>query len=217
MTDGSWLAWDHNTYYHDRLLRTLPAHCERVLDVGCGAGAFAARLATRADRVDALDRSAVMIEAARRAVPANVTCLLGDVRTAPLPVAGYDAITCISALHHMPLPEVLPRLAGALRPGGTLVAVSHHRREAPRDVVWQAVEAFAVFGRRAVLLWLPAARRYRREMYRRERTGPVMPVMRPRLSVREVRAQAVSALPGASVRRLPFWRYELLWRKPANE
>lgn len=48
MTGGSWLAWDHNTYYHDRLLRALPGHCERVLDVGCGTGAFAARLATMA-------------------------------------------------------------------------------------------------------------------------------------------------------------------------
>jgi 2-polyprenyl-3-methyl-5-hydroxy-6-metoxy-1,4-benzoquinol methylase len=43
------LAWDHNSYYHERLLRALPARCGRVLDVGCGAGAFAARLAERAD------------------------------------------------------------------------------------------------------------------------------------------------------------------------
>jgi len=217
MNGGSWLAWDHNTYYHDRLLHALPGHCERVLDVGCGAGAFAARLATRADRVDAVDRSAAMIDAARRAVPANVTCILADVRTAPLPAAGYDAITSISALHHMPLPEVLPRLASALRPGGTLVAVALHRREPPRDLLFQALEVFAVFGRRAVLIWLPAARRYRREMYRRQRTGPAMPMMRPPLTLRQVRAQAVGALPGASVRRLPLWRYELFWRKPSNE
>jgi SAM-dependent methyltransferase len=216
MTDGSWLAWDHNTYYHDRLLRALPGHCERVLDVGCGTGAFAARLATRANQVDALDRSPVMIEAARLAVPANVTCILADIRTAPLPAAGYDAITSISALHHMALPEVLPRLASALRPGGTLVAVSLHRNEPPRDLVRQVLEVFAVCGRRAVLIWIPAARRYRREMYRREHAGPAMPVLRPRLTVRQVRAQAVSALPGSSVRRLPLWRYQLLWRKPPS-
>src|SRR6202522_4413770 len=52
------VAWDHNCYYHERLLRALPARCGRVLDVGCGAGRFAARLAERADRVDALDRAA---------------------------------------------------------------------------------------------------------------------------------------------------------------
>ena len=44
------LAWDHNSYYQPRLLRALPARCERVLDVGCGKGEFAIRLAERAGR-----------------------------------------------------------------------------------------------------------------------------------------------------------------------
>jgi 2-polyprenyl-3-methyl-5-hydroxy-6-metoxy-1,4-benzoquinol methylase len=103
-------AWDNNSYYHPRLLRALPARCERVLDVGCGKGAFAIRLAGRAGRVDAVDRSADMIEAARQVVPANVTCQLGDVAEMTLPAEAYDAITSISALHHMSLPTVLPRL-----------------------------------------------------------------------------------------------------------
>ena len=109
------LAWDHNSYYHPRLLRALPAQCERALDVGCGKGEFAIRLAERAGRVDAVDRSAAMIEAARRVVPANVSCLQGDVGEMTLPAGAYDAITCISALHHLSLPIVLPRLAQALR------------------------------------------------------------------------------------------------------
>lgn len=64
------LDWDHNAYYHRLLMRQLPAPCSRVLDVGCGAGAFAAELATRAGHVDALDRSPEMIEAARQITPA---------------------------------------------------------------------------------------------------------------------------------------------------
>jgi ubiquinone/menaquinone biosynthesis C-methylase UbiE len=47
------LAWDRTSYYQPRLLRALPAQCERVLDVGCGKGEFAIRLAERAGRVDA--------------------------------------------------------------------------------------------------------------------------------------------------------------------
>jgi ubiquinone/menaquinone biosynthesis C-methylase UbiE len=56
------LDWDHNAYYHRLLLRRMPQPCRRVLDAGCGTGAFAARLAQRSEQVDALDRSAGMIE-----------------------------------------------------------------------------------------------------------------------------------------------------------
>jgi ubiquinone/menaquinone biosynthesis C-methylase UbiE len=44
------LAWDHNSYYQPRLLRALPAPCERVLDVGCGKGEFAIRQAAPCSR-----------------------------------------------------------------------------------------------------------------------------------------------------------------------
>jgi hypothetical protein len=79
----------------------------------------------------------------RRIGPANVTCLLGGAATADLPAGAYDAVTSISALHHMDLPAVLPRLAAALRPGGLLIAVSHHRLEIPRGLT---AEAMSVFG-----------------------------------------------------------------------
>ena len=208
------LAWDHNSYYQPRLLRALPVRCERVLDVGCGKGEFAIRLAERAGRVDAVDRSAEMIEAARRVVPANVSCLQGDVAEMALPAGAYDAITSISALHHLSLPVVLPRLARALRPGGVLIGVSHHRLDLPRDLPLEAVTVLANISRRSALFALPAGRRYRHEMYRRLGEGPTMPIMEPELTIRQVRQQAERALPGATVRRLVLWRYELRWRKP---
>jgi ubiquinone/menaquinone biosynthesis C-methylase UbiE len=65
------LDWDHNAYYHRLLLRQLPPRCRRVLDAGCGAGAFAAQLAQRCEQVDALDRSAEMIEEGSAARPAT--------------------------------------------------------------------------------------------------------------------------------------------------
>lgn len=66
----------------------------------------------------------------------------------------------------------------------------------------------------AILEYLPAGRCYRREMYRRQAALPPMPVMRPQLTLRQVRAQAAAALPGSRVRWLVRWRYEPTWRKP---
>lgn len=35
------LSWDHNSHYHSHLIRRLPEHATRVLDVGCGDGRLA--------------------------------------------------------------------------------------------------------------------------------------------------------------------------------
>ena len=132
------LDWDHNAYYHRLLLRQMPRHCRRVLDVGCGAGAFAARLAQRSELVDALDRCAEMIEEAKRRTPGNVSCVHADVLAGPLPGQDYDAIFSISALHHMPLQDALPVLGAALRPGGVLAAIAlprlDLRHELPAEI-----------------------------------------------------------------------------------
>jgi SAM-dependent methyltransferase len=133
------LDWDHNAYYHRLLLRQMPQRCRRVLDVGCGAGAFAARLAQRSEQVDALDRSAEMIEEAKRRTPGNLNCVLADVLADPLPGTDYDAIFSVSALHHMPLRDSLPVLEAALRPGGVLAAIAlprpDLRHELPAEIV----------------------------------------------------------------------------------
>jgi len=144
--------WDHNAYYHRLLLRQMPQPCRRVLDVGCGAGAFATRLAGRAEHVDALDRSAPMIEVARRHSPSNVHCVLGDVLLDPLPHSDYYAVFSISALHHMPLRKALLPLAAAIRPGGTLAVIALPRLDLRRE--WP-IEIAAIVGHRllGVMFW----------------------------------------------------------------
>jgi SAM-dependent methyltransferase len=209
------LAWDHNGYYHRLLLRHLPTPCGRVLDVGCGAGALAAELATRADRVDALDRCPAMIEQAKRATPANVTCLLADVLKEPLAESGYDAIVSVSALHHVPLDEALPRLAAALRPGGVLAVVALPRPDLLRE--WP-VELTGAVGHRVFGVAFAALRATGRgRWYAIQPSRAIMPVvMNPSLTTRQVKEQAAALLPGAQVRRLVFWRYLLLWHKPVS-
>lgn len=197
---------NHNAHYHPLLLGLLPPHPAEVLDVGCGAGGFATLLAGRAGHVDALDVSPVMVAAARERVPANVTCIEDDVLTRPLPPGHYDAVTSISTLHHLPLPEVLPRLAASLRPGGVLAAVALPRSDLFREL---PLELAAAVTTRWITRTL-APDDPRRDGVRHE----AMPVRDPALTVRQVRAQALAVLPGAEVRRLLLWRYLLVWRKP---
>jgi SAM-dependent methyltransferase len=205
------LSWDHNAYYHPMLLRELPARSDRILDVGCGTGEFAVQLAERADHVDAIDRSADMIRAARARVPDNVTCIQTDLLRGRVPFEHYDAITSISALHHMVLARALPRLSSALRPGGVLVATALPRPDLPRELPIELAALVATSARGLVL----AGARPRRSQAD-DRGSALMPMLDPRLTTREVRSEASVLLPGATVRRLLFWRYLLVWHKPGR-
>jgi ubiquinone/menaquinone biosynthesis C-methylase UbiE len=209
------LDWDHNGYYHGMLLKHLPRQCDQVLDVGCGAGTLAVAIASRASHVDALDRSPAMLEEARRVAPANVTCVLADVLRDPLPDARYDAIVSMSALHHMQLEQVLPRLARALRPGGVLVAAALPRRDLPREIPAEVRAGIGhrLYGAAFAVLRASGHRRW----YAKEASHGAMPVvLSPALTTRQVRQHASRLLPGAQVRRLVFWRYLLLWHKPLS-
>ena len=206
------LDWDHNARYHRLLLRQMPPHAQRVLDVGCDTGSFATQLAQRAEQVDALDRSDQMIDRARKRTPDNVACVLADVLTDPLPGDGYDAIFSISALHHMPLSDVLPKLAAALRPGGVLAAIALPRLDLPHEL---PVEIAAMIGNRVLGAVIAARLALGRGDGYVKSPDPSMPVeMNPPLTVREAAAQVTELLPGARVRRLLYWRYLLLWQKP---
>lgn len=211
---GAW-DWDHNAFYHRTLLRQLPQHCERILEVGCGAGALAAELARRADRVDAVDRSPEMIEAARRVVPDNVACAQADILEHPLPEAAYDAVVSLTTLHHMPLEQVLPRLAHTLRPGGVLAVIALPRADPLREL---PAEVTAALAHRAFGLTFATLRATGRgAWYAHEPTHAAMPVvLDPPLTTREVARRARDILPGARVRRLVFWRYLLRWDKPGQ-
>ena len=205
------VSWDHNAWYQARILRALPVDLDEVLDVGCGAGAFAVRLAARAHHVDAIDRAPHMIALARER-PANVDVRVEDMTTVQLPPARYDAVTSISAFHHVELTQVLPRLAQTLRPGGLLVAVALPRTDLPRDLPVEVLSAVGnrLFGAAFRLeQLLTGRRRYAHEAQVRE-----MPMQDPVLTTRQVRDQAARVLPNVQVRRLPFWRYELRWQRP---
>ncbi|MFE0818598.1 class I SAM-dependent methyltransferase [Streptomyces sp. NPDC058847] len=118
---------------------------DRVLDVGCGAGAttrIAARLAAPGHAVG-VDVSAPLLERARASTAAegidNVSYVCADARVHPFPAGGYDVVVSRGAVMlfagHA---AAFRRLARALRPGGRLAFVCPRppgpRREDPERV-----------------------------------------------------------------------------------
>jgi SAM-dependent methyltransferase len=108
------------------LLATLVLDEPRVvLDVGCGTGDIARRLAPLVSRVDAIDASATML-ATGRAAPGgdspNLTWVHARVEDTALDTAAYGLVTAGESLHWLEWEVVMPAFARALAPGG-LVAV----------------------------------------------------------------------------------------------
>ena len=96
----------------------------RYLEVGCGPGDMAARVADDLEiEVVAVDISPRMVELAReRGVDARV----GDVQELPFEDASFDCAVAAWMLYHVPdLDRGLSELARVLRPGGRLVAATN--------------------------------------------------------------------------------------------
>lgn len=108
----------------------------RVLEVGCGPGEVAARIASElGSEVVALDLSEHMVTLAReRGVDARV----GDVQYLPFEDQVFDCVLAAWMLYHVPdVDRAIAEIARVLKPGGRLVAVTNgreHLREL-RDIL----------------------------------------------------------------------------------
>lgn len=106
----------------DMILRALEESAPTcVLEVGCGTGELAQRIAERLRcRVVALDLSPRMVELARRR---GVEVHVGDVQELPLEDASFDCVVAAWMLYHVPdLDRGLAEIVRVLRPAGRLVA-----------------------------------------------------------------------------------------------
>jgi SAM-dependent methyltransferase len=56
--------WNHNEHFHGWILRNLPSRRRAALDVGCGTGVLAGKLALQFERVTGIDADAGMAAAA---------------------------------------------------------------------------------------------------------------------------------------------------------
>ena len=117
-----------------------------VLDVGCGTGTFACRLAAAGIDVVGIDPAAASLDVARRKPAADrVRWLLGDVTT--LPSVAVDMATMTGNVAQVFVDDgewlaALESIRGALRPSGHLVfEVRNPARRAWED--WNRTKSFA--------------------------------------------------------------------------
>ncbi|WP_087508332.1 class I SAM-dependent methyltransferase [Cellulomonas iranensis] len=194
--------WNHNVHYHRLVLREVPPHARTALDVGTGDGLLAADLRRCVPHVVGLDLDAAVLARARAAAPQGAW-VRGDVLRAPFAPASFDVVTSIATLHHLPDPaDALRALARLTAPGGVLVVVGCAASSGPVDAAWDTlgVVQHQVLSRTRTF-W--------------EHSAPT--VWPPPHTFAQVRDAARDALPGVRWRRLPLWRYALVWRRPADE
>jgi len=94
-----------------------------VLDVGCGGGLLAEAMARKGARVTGLDMATELLKVAQlHALDAGVAVnylLESAEQHAVERAAGYDVVTCMEMLEHVPDPaQVVVALAALVRPGG---------------------------------------------------------------------------------------------------
>jgi len=202
-------GWNHNSHYHGFLLKQLPPHCANALEIGCGTGAFSRLLASRSDRVLALDLSPQMIRIAKdhsKQYP-NIDFQVADAMAWEFPIEQFDCVASIATLHHLPFEETLLKMKGALKINGTLIILDLLQAEGLPDVLTSALAMPA-----HIILRLVKTGRLREPHQVREAwTEHGRHDSYPTLS--QIRQVCAAVLPGARVRKHLLWRYSIIWKK----
>jgi len=141
LTAARWLddvngrhPWNHNEHFHRWILGNLPAGRQAAVDVGCGTGVLAGKLARHFARVTGIDADAGMAAAASARLAGDPRVTIARCRFEEFDqqadAAGQDQdqdqadlITMVAVLHHLDLDATLARIPQLLAPGGRLLVV----------------------------------------------------------------------------------------------
>jgi 2-polyprenyl-3-methyl-5-hydroxy-6-metoxy-1,4-benzoquinol methylase len=190
--------WNHNTAYHPWLIDIATHRGGDVLDVGCGDGLLAQRLASVSRSVTAIDPDPAAI---RRATKRLAKCRHVAVSQEAFDDfhpghRRFDLITFVASLHHMDLRASLAKARDLLTPHGEIAVVGICANKSVRDWVW------------AVMCVPPAGFG---SWWHSETRDVGVVVTNPREGLDDVRRVADDVLPGSSVRRALYYRYLLRW------
>jgi SAM-dependent methyltransferase len=130
-------------HYLAKRARFVHAHCPppaRVLDVGCGTGALAARLADDGYDVAGVDPSAGMLDVLRARAP-RVSAQVASGTDLPFSDDSFDLVYCVAVMHHIadpaPVRATLGEMVRVARPGGRVLIWDHN----PRNPYWRRLMA----------------------------------------------------------------------------
>jgi SAM-dependent methyltransferase len=112
-------------------------HCPRGagLDVGCGTGVLAERLAAEGYAMTGVDPSDGMLDVLR-ARDADVIAVHASGTDLPFPDDTFDLVYCVAVMHHIADPDAVRRTLAEMvrvsRPGGQVLVWDHN----PRNPYW---------------------------------------------------------------------------------
>jgi 2-polyprenyl-3-methyl-5-hydroxy-6-metoxy-1,4-benzoquinol methylase len=191
--------WNHNTAYHRWLVGIAARHRGDVLDVGCGDGFLAQRLAPVSRSVTGIEPDPSAAARARRRLDgtANVDVVQTSFERFDEGTRRFDLVTFVASLHHMDLRASLLRARDLVTPAGEIAVVGLSANRTARDWLWSAycLPVVVVGG------W-----------WHRETPDIGVAVTAPREGLDEIRSIARELLPDAAIRRRAYYRYLLRWQ-----
>jgi SAM-dependent methyltransferase len=129
-------------HYLDKRLEFVRRHCPAgaALDVGCGTGALAERLAGAGYEVTGVDPSQGMLDVLSERAPA-IAAVRGSGTALPFEDDSFDVVLTVAALHHIAEPEAVRRTLAEMvrvaRPDGRVLVWDHN----PRNPYWRLIMA----------------------------------------------------------------------------
>ncbi len=129
-------------HYLDKRVRYILDRCPpcRALDVGCGTGVLASRLADAGYAMTGVDPSPGMLTILRARTPA-VVAVEGSGAALPFDADAFDLVLSVATFHHIADPDevrrALAEMVRVTRPGGRILVWDHN----PRNPYWGSLMA----------------------------------------------------------------------------